>query len=97
MADSKDFGVVDHLCEVFDNEGLYCIDSSAIPSSLSVNPSLTIAAVSERAAEGIVKRSHELGLPAAPAGFRGGTTPPVHVGDRVVPKLPKPKRRRSGR
>src|SRR3954471_1655156 len=31
MADSKDLGVVDHRCEVFDNEGLFCIDSSAIP------------------------------------------------------------------
>jgi choline dehydrogenase-like flavoprotein len=91
MAPSKDLGVVNHLCEVFDNEGLFCIDSSAIPSSLGVNPSLTIAAVSERAAEGIVKRADDLGLPAPPAGFRGGRTPPVHVGDRVVPNLRKPK------
>src|SRR3954447_2513223 len=94
MAESKDLGVVDHLCEAFDNEGLFCIDSSAIPSSLGVNPSLTISAVSERAAEGIVKRSRDLGLPAAPPRFKGGKAPPVHVGDRVVPKLPKPKRRR---
>jgi choline dehydrogenase-like flavoprotein len=93
MAESKDLGVVNHECEVFDNEGLFCIDSSAIPSSLGVNPSLTIAAVSERAAEGIVRRSRDLGLPAAPPGFKGGRTPPVHVGDRVVPKLPKPKQR----
>ena len=50
MADSKDLGVVDHRNEVFDNEGLFCIDSSAIPTSLGVNPSLTISAVSERAA-----------------------------------------------
>jgi cholesterol oxidase len=94
MADSKDLGVVDHRCEVFDNEGLFCIDSSAIPSSLGVNPSLTISAVSERAAQGIVRRAADLGLPAAPAGFKGGAAPPVHVGDRVVPKLRKPKKRR---
>jgi enediyne biosynthesis protein E9 len=93
MAESKDLGVVNHLCEVFDNEGLFCIDSSAIPSSLGVNPSLTISAVSERAAEGIVTRGQDLGLPAAPAGFKGGTTPPVHVGDRVVPRLSRPKHR----
>lgn len=97
MAESKDFGVVDHLCEAFDNEGLYCIDSSAIPSSLGVNPSLTVAAVSERAAEGIVGRARDLGLPTPPAGFRGGSTPPVRVGDRVVPKLPHAKRRRRRR
>jgi len=94
MADSKDLGVVDHRCEVFDNEGLFCIDSSAIPSSLGVNPSLTISAVSERAAQGIVRRAADLGLPTAPAGFKGGAAPPVHVGDRVVPKLRKPKKRR---
>jgi choline dehydrogenase-like flavoprotein len=93
MADSKDLGVVDHLCEVFDNEGLFCIDSSSIPSSLGVNPSLTISAVSERAAEGIVKRANDLGLPVAPPAFKGGGTPPVHVGDRVVPQLRRPKRR----
>jgi cholesterol oxidase len=93
MADSKDFGVVNHRCEAFDNERLFCIDSSAIPSSLGVNPSLTISAVSERAAEGIVRRSRDLGLPAARGGFKGGRTPPVHVGERVVPKLRKPKKR----
>ena len=48
MAASKDLGVVDHRNEVFGNEGLFCIDSSAIPTSLGVNPSLTISAVSER-------------------------------------------------
>ena len=45
----RDLGVVDHRGEVFGNEGLFCIDSSAIPTSLGVNPSLTISAVSERA------------------------------------------------
>jgi cholesterol oxidase len=93
MADSKDLGVVNHLCEAFDHEGLFCIDSSSIPSSLGVNPSLTISAVSERAAAGIVKRAQDLGLPAAPAAFNGGATPPVPVGDRVVPQLPRRKRR----
>jgi hypothetical protein len=85
MANSKDFGVVDHRCEAFDNEGLFCIDSSAIPSSLGVNPSLTIAAVSERAADALTARGHELGLPARPHGFKHGR-PGLHVGERVVPK-----------
>jgi choline dehydrogenase-like flavoprotein len=85
MADSKDLGVVDHRCEVFDNEGLFCIDSSAIPSSLGVNPSLTISAVSERAAAQLVARAGDLGLPPRPRGFRAGT-PRVHVGERVVPR-----------
>ena len=96
MAESKDLGVVDHNCEAFDNEGLFCIDSSAIPTSLGVNPSLTIAAVSERAAEALARRGPDLGLPQAPAGFRHGI-PPVRVGERVVPPLPKRRRRRPAR
>ena len=72
MADSKDLGVVDHRCEVFGNEGLFCIDSSAIPTSLGVNPSLTISAVSERAVAQLIDRAADYGLPAKPAGFAPG-------------------------
>jgi enediyne biosynthesis protein E9 len=84
MAQSKELGVVDDGCEAFDNEGLFCIDSSAIPTSLGVNPSLTISAVSERAAERLVNRADDLGLPKPPPGFTP-RTPDVHVGDRVLP------------
>ena len=84
MADDKSLGVVDHACEAFGNEGLFCIDSSAIPSSLGVNPSLTIAAVSERAAAHLVARSEDHGLPKAPKGFRH-RRPGVHVGKRRHP------------
>ena len=84
MAESKDLGVVDHRCEAFDNEGLFCVDSSAIPSSLGVNPSLTIAAVAERAAAHLTARARDLGLPARPAGFKH-RTPPLTVRERVVP------------
>jgi choline dehydrogenase-like flavoprotein len=83
MADSADLGVVDHRCEAFGYEGLFCMDSSAIPTSLGVNPSLTISAVCERAASDLVARSSDLGLPAAPPGFVPGT-PAEIVGDRVV-------------
>ncbi|TML36987.1 MAG: GMC family oxidoreductase [Actinobacteria bacterium] len=85
MAESKDLGVVSHWGEAFDNEGLFCIDSSAVPTSLGVNPSLTISAVSERAADHLTLRGHELGLPARPKGFRH-RTPAEHVGERVIPK-----------
>jgi len=73
MADTPDLGVVDHRCEVFGYEGLFCMDSSAIPTSLGVNPSLTISAVCERAASELVARSADFGLPAAPPGFKAGT------------------------
>jgi enediyne biosynthesis protein E9 len=85
MAESKDLGVVDDGCEAFDNEGLFCIDSSAIPTSLGVNPSLTISAVAERAAEGLIKRAEDLGLPKPPGDFTP-RTPDLHVGDRVIPE-----------
>jgi choline dehydrogenase-like flavoprotein len=84
MADSADLGVVNDTCEAFGNEGLFCIDSSAIPTSLGVNPSLTISAVSERATERLVQHSTDYSLPAAPRGFTP-QTPGEYVGDRVVP------------
>jgi len=84
MADSSDLGVVDHRCEVFGNEGLFCMDSSAIPTALSVNPSLTISAVTERAAEELVNRAADYGLPAKPAGFTPGV-PGVFLGPHTTP------------
>jgi choline dehydrogenase-like flavoprotein len=84
MADSAAFGVVDHRCEVFNYEGLFCIDSSAIPTSLGVNPSLTISAVSERAAARLVGHADDYGLPPKPAGFRH-RTPAQIIGPRVHP------------
>ena len=47
MAESPDLGVTDDTGAVYGYEGLFCIDSSIIPTSLGVNPSLTIAAVAE--------------------------------------------------
>ena len=85
MADEKGFGVVDDSCEVFGAEGLFCMDSSVIPSSLGVNPSLTIAAVCERAASKLVRRAADFGLPERPKGF-GSAVPPERVGPRVKPK-----------
>jgi choline dehydrogenase-like flavoprotein len=84
MADTKDFGVVDHRNEAFGNEGLFCMDSSSIPTSLGVNPSLTISAVAERACEQLIARSADFGLPAKPTGFKPGI-PGVHLGAHTVP------------
>ncbi len=84
MADSEAFGVVDHRCEVFNYEGLFCMDSSAIPTSLGVNPSLTISAVCERAASRLVGHAQDYGLPRKPRDFKH-TIPPQIVGPRVHP------------
>ncbi len=45
MADSPDLGAVDDTGAVYGYEGLYCIDGSIVPTSLGVNPSLTISAL----------------------------------------------------
>ncbi len=79
MADEIGFGVTNHRCEVFGYEGLFCMDSSAIPTSLGVNPSLTISAVCERAAAALTLRAGDYGLPERPADFRH-RTPPFHTG-----------------
>jgi len=84
MGDSKADGVVDHRGEVFDNEGLFCIDSSAIPTSLGVNPSLTISAVSERAMAQLIDRAADYGLPAKPPGFAPGV-PGYSLGPHTTP------------
>jgi len=51
MAASAAGGVVDDQCRVFDHDGLYVMDGSAIPRPIGLNPSKTIAAVAERAVE----------------------------------------------
>jgi choline dehydrogenase-like flavoprotein len=84
MAESPDLGVVDDFGNVYGYEGLLCIDGSIVPTSLGVNPSLTISALSERCAQHLVSRGEDFGLPAKPAGMRF-RTPPEHVGTRVIP------------
>jgi cholesterol oxidase len=49
MAADADGGVIDHRHEVFGYPGLYVIDGSAVSANPGVNPSLTIAALAERA------------------------------------------------
>lgn len=82
MAESPDLGVTDDRGAVHGYEGLYCIDGSIIPTSLGVNPSLTIAAVSERCAEALVAKAGDLGLPRAHVVPK---TPDEIVGERVIP------------
>jgi choline dehydrogenase-like flavoprotein len=96
MAETPELGVTDHSGAVFGYEGLYCIDSSIVPTSLGVNPSLTIAAVSERCAELLVGRAEDFGLPAAPDGLRR-RTPRQILGPRVVGPGERRRRRAASR
>jgi len=54
MAESVDDGVVGPDGQVFGYENLYVCDASAVPFALGVNPALTISAIAERVAAGIV-------------------------------------------
>jgi cholesterol oxidase len=55
MGSTKENGVVDHTGQVFGYKGLYVMDGAIVPTPLGVNPSRTISALSERAAEIMVK------------------------------------------
>ncbi len=53
MGESRETGVIDRDHRVFGYENLYVIDGSAISANPGVNPSLTITALAERAADRI--------------------------------------------
>jgi cholesterol oxidase len=55
MAKDASEGVADEFGRVFGYDGLYIADASLIPSSLGVNPSLTISALSLRIAYQMIK------------------------------------------
>ncbi len=54
MAASKADGVVSPFGEVWDNRNLFVLDGSIVPTSIGVNPSLTISAVTELALEKLI-------------------------------------------
>lgn len=54
MGDDPARSVVNDAGETWSYPGLYVVDGSIIPSALAVNPSLTIAALAERAADRLV-------------------------------------------
>jgi len=71
MADSPKHGATDATGELFAYPGLYVADGAAIPSSLAVNPYLTILANAERVAEFLVRwhtRREAIGVRGALSG-----------------------------
>jgi cholesterol oxidase len=68
MGDDPATSVTNHRGEVWGHPGLYVVDGAIIPSALAVNPSLTIAALAERAAFFMVHdREMTVGDARAPA------------------------------
>jgi cholesterol oxidase len=55
MGNSASEGVVDSYGQVFNYPGLYIADGSVMPGPVGPNPSLTIAALSNRFAEQIIE------------------------------------------
>ncbi|MBI3006550.1 MAG: hypothetical protein HYY49_14230 [Ignavibacteriales bacterium] len=47
--------VVDSHCQVHNAKGLFVIDGSTTPTSLGVNPQVTILAIAEKSAEWIAE------------------------------------------
>ncbi len=60
MGNDPDSAVVDADGRAFDVPNLYIMDNSIFPSALSVNPALTIMALSLRAADRFLGRSRRL-------------------------------------
>ena len=56
MGLNTDEGVVDSYGEVFGHPGLYVVDGSILPGPVGPNPSLTIGALSDRAADHIIQQ-----------------------------------------
>jgi cholesterol oxidase len=57
MGKDAAYGVVDKHGEAFGHPGLFVADGSVLPAPVGASPSLTIAALAERFAHTIVKRS----------------------------------------
>ncbi|MFF8848263.1 FAD-dependent oxidoreductase [Streptomyces sp. NPDC015127] len=71
MGDHPTTSALNDFHELRGYKGLFITDASAIPTSLTVNPSLTVAALAERAVPGIVARAAQHG-----AAVRYGAGPP---------------------
>ncbi len=56
MGSHPEHSVVRHTCETWDVRNLYIVDASVIPTSLGVNPQLTVMALATRAAGFIDER-----------------------------------------
>ena len=62
MGDDPALSALDAGHELRGSPGLFVTDGSSVPTSLTVNPSLTIAALAERASVGILRRARTLGI-----------------------------------
>jgi choline dehydrogenase-like flavoprotein len=62
IGDDPNLSACDDRHELRGHPGIFVTDGAAVPTSLTVNPSLTIAALAERAADALVRRAAVYGL-----------------------------------
>jgi len=62
IGDDPGTSALDDTHELRGHQGIFVTDGSAVPTSLTVNPSLTIAALAERAVPAIIARARSYGL-----------------------------------
>jgi enediyne biosynthesis protein E9 len=63
VGDDPDLSACDERHELRGHPGIFVTDGAAVPTSLTVNPSLTIAALAERATAFVIARAQEAGVP----------------------------------
>jgi len=62
IGDDPQTSALDDHHELRGHPGIFVTDASSVPTSLCVNPSLTIAALAERASSILLKRAHKYGV-----------------------------------
>lgn len=65
IGDDPATSALDDRHELRGHPGIFVTDASAVPTSLCVNPSLTIAALAERASALLLRRAAEYGVSVA--------------------------------
>ncbi len=66
MGDDPETSALDDSHELRGHPGIFVTDASSVPTSLCVNPSLTIAALAERASSIMLTRAAEYGVTVTP-------------------------------
>jgi choline dehydrogenase-like flavoprotein len=77
IGDDPDTSALDDRHELRGHPGIFVTDAAAVPTSLCVNPSLTIAALAERASAMLLQRAGEYGVTVA------RRVPPPGESDRI--------------
>lgn len=66
IGDDPTLSACDDRHELRGSPGIFVTDGASVPTSLTVNPSLTIAALAERATSAVIDRARESGVPVRP-------------------------------